>query len=448
MQATRAAGVGAFVLIGVALAAAVLFLIGDRRGLFSDNLTVYTELRGLSGVDVGTPVWVAGMRAGEVKGIQVPSRPGAPFRLRLQVSASLHPIVRTDSIVSVRTEGLVGGRYLQIAAGTEGAPRLPDGGTLQSQEPFDVAEMLGQVRAAIDTFNTTIVALRGRFDEAIGSVQEAANEATGLIRDVSDDVAAITVAGRKVADDASELVARVRAGQGTMGKLLQDDKLYKDISQIASEARQTAENIRAVSQQARATMDSLQSKTSGVQPIGMALQDTLEQTRTAMANLADATEALKHNFLLRGYFRQRGYFNLQDISAAEYRGGVLEREGRAALRIWLSAPLAFQGPDAEPAISAEGRQRLDSAIGQFLQYRDAGPLMVEGYSVGPDQATRYLISRARAAAVRDYLIDRFDLDPSAVGFIGLGDRPVGEPPADPWDGIALAVFVPRERQGR
>jgi len=58
VQATRAAGVGAFVLIGVALAAAVLFLIGDRRGLFSDNLTVYTELRGLSGVDVGTPVWV------------------------------------------------------------------------------------------------------------------------------------------------------------------------------------------------------------------------------------------------------------------------------------------------------------------------------------------------------------------------------------------------------
>ena len=41
---------------------------------------------------------------------------------------------------------------------------------------------------------------------------------------------------------------------------------------------------------------------------------------TATSNLADATEALKHNFLTRGFFKKRGYYNLADISPENYRG--------------------------------------------------------------------------------------------------------------------------------
>ncbi|HSK09473.1 MAG TPA: hypothetical protein VK911_07845, partial [Vicinamibacterales bacterium] len=126
------------------------------------------------------------------------------------------------------------------------------------------------------------------------------------------------------------------------------------------------------------------------------------------------------------------------------RQGALESDGRRALRVWLKADLVFEpGPDGQPALSEDGRRRLDSALGQFLEYREAGPLIVEGYSLAPDQATRYLRSRARASAVRSYLLQRFDLDASAVGFLGLGNEPVGDPPAEPWDGIALAVFVSR-----
>jgi phospholipid/cholesterol/gamma-HCH transport system substrate-binding protein len=442
VRATRAAGVGAFVLVGLALFTVVLFLIGDRRGLFSNSFTVYSEMRMLSGVEVGLPVWVSGMSAGEVKGIEVPSKPGRPFRVRMRVDEALHPIVRVDSVVSVRAEGLVGGRYLQISAGTESAPRLPEGGTLASQEPFDVAEMLAQIRAAVDNFNTTILALRSQFDQAIDSVEGAAEEASTLLRGASDDMNRITTAGRRIVENAGAISDRVRAGEGSLGRLVTDDQLYRDVAAVASEARQTAENIRAFSQHARGTMETIESRARDASPLGGALQGTLDQTQAAMANLADATEALKHNFLLRGYFRNRGYFSLADLGESDYREGILERDGRRALRIWLSASVLFEtGPDGREVIGEGGRGRLDSALGQFLQHREGGPIIVEGYATAPDEAGRYLLSRARAAAVRDYLIGQFDLDPSAVGFLGLGHRPVGDPPADPWDGIALAVFV-------
>jgi len=444
VQTTRAVGVGVFVLIGLALFAAILFLIGDRRGLFSDSFTAYTDLQALSGVAVGTPVWVSGMSAGEVKEIVVPPRPGAPFRLRLEVDETLHQIVRTDSVVSVRTEGLVGGRFLQISAGSEAAPRLPDGGVLRGQEPFDVAEMLDQIRLVVDNFNTTIVTLRGQFEQAIASVEQAAAEATGLVRGASDDVQRIAEAGRRIVENARAISDRVRAGQGTVGRLIEDDGLYRDVAAIAQEARLTAENIRAFSEHARGAMKSVEAKAQGTQPLGASLQATLDRTQEAMTNLADATEALKHNFLLRGYFRNRGYFNLSDLSESDYRAGALERRGRRALRIWLSAGVVFEtGPDGRETIGEGGRRRLDSAMGGFLEYREAGPLIVEGYATSSDEAERYLVSRTRAALVREYLVRRFDLDPSAVGFLALGNRPVGEPPSTPWDGIALAVFVPR-----
>ena len=52
---------------------------------------------------------------------------------------------------------------------------------------------------------------------------------------------------------------------------------------------------------------------------------TLSQAREATADLADNMEALKRNFLFRGFFNDRGYFDLDDISPRQYREGVLEK---------------------------------------------------------------------------------------------------------------------------
>jgi hypothetical protein len=49
------------------------------------------------------------------------------------------------------------------------------------------------------------------------------------------------------------------------------------------------------------------------------LKETLSNANDATANLADDTEALKHNFLVRGFFRSRGYYSLTDISPDRYR---------------------------------------------------------------------------------------------------------------------------------
>ena len=68
-------------------------------------------------------------------------------------------------------------------------------------------------------------------------------------------------------------------------------------------------------------------------------------------------------------------------------------------------------------------------------------LMVEGYSDARPLANQFVVSRARAALIRDYLIDRFHLDPGAVGVMPLGAEAIGSPQGSTWSGVALVVFV-------
>ena len=111
------------------------------------------------------------------------------------------------------------------------------------------------------------------------------------------------------------------------------------------------------------------------------LRQTLSSTRDAMANLAENTEALKRNVLVRGFFEDRGYYDLDGITAIDYRQGVLAGKHRDPARIWLRGDLLFeaaQGQAANEALSAEGRVRLDRAMAEVLRYPQDTPLMVEG----------------------------------------------------------------------
>jgi hypothetical protein len=94
------------------------------------------------------------------------------------------------------------------------------------------------------------------------------------------------------------------------------------------------------------------------------------------------------------------------------------------------------------ALADGAKPRLDSALGDFLKYAGSGPLIVEGYAQEGAAAQRFLESRERASLVRDYLLDRFSLNPDRVGVMPLGSEASQSPAGNTWDGIALAVFVP------
>ena len=443
----RFVAVGAFVVGGLLLFAVGLFIIGGRRMLFMDTFRASAEFANISGLQNGAIVRVAGMDAGEVEEIRVPGSPSGRFRVRMRLREDLHPLIRVDSVASIQTDGLVGNKYVQVDAGTDQAALVPPDGTMQSREPLDLAEMLDRMSKTIDLVTGTIVDVKAGLEEALGSVTETARSAQDMMADVGKDARAIMTSTQKATANLNDIVAGVREGRGSVGKLLTDDTFYERMKNIAAEAEKAVANVREASAQARnAIADFRGDKVpmKGMTGVTGDLQQTLTSAKDAMADLAENTEALKRSFFFRGFFNRRGYFDLQDVTLRQYRQGLLEAGDRHVLRIWIGTPVLFEAAgDGGERISEAGRRRIDSAMSTFVKYPKTSPLVVEGYAThGPTTEARFLLSRSRADLVRDYIVGKYRRDGKSVAVMPMGAEAVGSPTGEEWDGVALAMFVP------
>jgi phospholipid/cholesterol/gamma-HCH transport system substrate-binding protein len=238
----------------------------------------------------------------------------------------------------------------------------------------------------------------------------------------------------------------VKAGRGTVGQLVTDDALYQRLTGLGSESEQTMRNIREATDRGRTMIESFTAENGRGQQMVQALRDIMGQTQEVVSDLAESTEALKRNFLFRGFFRQRGFYDIDAISRDAYAAGALERNDRTALKIWVAADVLFaRDSNGTEQLTDAGKRRLDSVMGDFVRYPRDSPLVVEGYSQATQGGSAYLTSTEQATLVRDYLRGRFRRKSSLLDFIAMGDQAIGSPSGDSrWAGVALALYVRKE----
>jgi phospholipid/cholesterol/gamma-HCH transport system substrate-binding protein len=450
MSTPRKALIGLFLLGGLVLFGTGLFLIGDRRLLFDPRFELYTAFGKVTGLQVGTRVRVAGLDAGEVLEIALPARPSEPFRIRMRLREDLRPLVRVDSVSALQTDGIVGNAFVQIGRGTDQARMVEPGETIAGRDPVEFADLIDEGR---ETFRAVALQIRELTDEsgeAIDAIGDVARSAQTVIDDVGGEVRVITSASAQVAQDARKVIAETegllsdaRAGKGTIGKFLTDDSMYERFVSIAAETEETVKGMRAAADGARSLVDGFGAREGAAQQIVQTLRETLADTREVMSDLSEGTEALKRNFLFRGFFEQRGFFDLDAISVDAYATGALEGKDRTALRVWIDAAGLFASDvEGVERLTDAGRRRLDSAMADLVRYPRDTPLIVEGYADGSEGRPTYLVSSDRAQAVREYLLSRYRRRVTLTGAMPMSSYAPGSPAGnDRWSGVALTLFV-------
>lgn len=448
MNRKRGALVGAFVVGGLILFVGGLFLIGDRRLLFARQFELNTAFGKVTGLRVGTPVRLAGLDAGEVLEIVLPVRPSDKFGVRMRLREDVRPLVRTDSVAGVQTDGIVGGAFIQIAVGTDAAPIVAPGATITGNDPIEFADLIAEGRDTFRLLSREVTDVTDQVSAALVVLTETVTTANGVIAEVGGSAGTLAATGVEAMEEVRGTVAEARAivsnlkdGQGTIGQLLTDRALYDRLSGVGREAELTVRNLRETTDRARAAVEGFVSPTGTAQQISQTLRNTLASVQEVTSDMAESTEALKRNFLFRGFFRDRGFFDLDAVSREAYQSGALEGSERTALRIWVDAEVLFdRGPDSLERLTAAGRRRLDSVMADFVRYPRDSPLVVEGYADGGEAP--YLVSESRAQLVRDYLLGRFRRQGTLTGVMPLSDQAEGSPRGDGrWSGIALTLFV-------
>ncbi len=150
----QASLLGLTVLTGVGLAVIGLFAVGSRGWFGKDPLHVRVGFREIRGVELGTRVRIQGIDAGEVVGIAPPDTPDGPVVLRLSLKNDYRRLVRASSTVQIVSEGMLGGKVLEIhrrpAKTAQADDAAAEDALLESEPSTELADVLGQVKQTLE----------------------------------------------------------------------------------------------------------------------------------------------------------------------------------------------------------------------------------------------------------------------------------------------------------
>src|SRR5208337_1497080 len=217
----------------------------------------------------------------------------------------------------------------------------------------------------------------------------------------------------------------------------QSKEFPRKMDQTLSTANETLSRLDATAGQVEHVVSDVAEPDERGVSAGVNLRETISTANAVTGNLADLSEALKHNFLLRGFFRRRGFYNLTDLSPTQYRDDR-EFTDTKNQRLWISAEQIFlkNGSGGEE-LSQQGKILLDQMLSQFGDSMLDDPMVVEGYASGGSISQNVDRSRERAVAVRNYICEHFHLATLGVGAVALDDRPPHATGRTTWDGISI-----------
>ncbi|MGA2100542.1 MAG: MlaD family protein [Candidatus Sulfotelmatobacter sp.] len=192
--------------------------------------------------------------------------------------------------------------------------------------------------------------------------------------------------------------AKIDKGQGTAGALVNDKQLYTNLEQTTSSMR-----------------------------------DTMVQAQAGVTDFQENMEAMKHNFLMRGYFKSRGYEDSAELAKNE-----IEKlpEGAPTKEFTYSAKQLF---DKQDSAKLKNQKSLNPG-GEFLANNQFGfAVVVVSVGMEGDAQKDLVLTQARAMVVRQYLVENFGFDDSQLRTLGMGKQ--AEANADVgWGRVQIFVY--------
>ncbi len=209
---------GLFVVGGLALFVLAIFIIGKQKNLFNPVFNLTTTFYNVSGLQVGNNIRFSGITVGTVDNMVIIN--DSTVKISMMVKKEVHQFIKSDSKVAIGSEGLIGDRLLIISQGSFDAPLAREGEQLGSVEPVET-------------------------DAIMSSLKVTAENAEVITQELA------------------EIMTKINGGDGTLGRLIQDTTIAKNIDQ------------------------------------------TIINLKKSSKGLDENMEAVKHNFLLKGFFNKK-----------------------------------------------------------------------------------------------------------------------------------------------
>jgi phospholipid/cholesterol/gamma-HCH transport system substrate-binding protein len=313
----NAVKLGVFVLTGLVILVFALYTLGKNKTLFGSSLEIKTRFRDVNGLLLGNNVRFSGIDVGSVQGIKILN--DTVVEVTMTLEKRMRKYIRTNSIVSLGTDGLIGNRVININAIGGNAPFVEGGEMLPSREELNTEKMLQTLYGTNENV--------GRITEELLQTVHLINTSTALSNLLNDKSLSTNLSGSLLhlhetsknasllMKDAIATLQQAREGQGTLAVLLNDTTLATEIKQVVtqiqvletstqrlvSDVNQIVATLEKDVQQGDGTVNALLRDSL----MAASLRATIENAEKGTAAFALNMEALKSNVLFRRYFKKQ-----------------------------------------------------------------------------------------------------------------------------------------------
>ncbi|QNA43324.1 MlaD family protein [Lacibacter sediminis] len=189
---------GLFIIGGLVLFAAVLFIIGKKNNLFTPVFTISAAFNNVSGLQVGNNIRFSGITIGTVDDIVIIN--DSTVKVTMVIKNSVKKFIKADSKAIIASDGIIGDKLVIISQGSGESPIVKEGQLLESEEPVETAEIMASLQ--------------------------------------------ITAANAEViTEQLAEVMIKVNSGNGTLGRLIQDPTIANNLSQTMQNMKTSSQGL-------------------------------------------------------------------------------------------------------------------------------------------------------------------------------------------------------------
>jgi phospholipid/cholesterol/gamma-HCH transport system substrate-binding protein len=216
--------VGITVVAACIILAILIFLMSGSTGVFSKTIKLRAYFDNAGGIREGSTVRLQGVDIGNVDAVRVvQNHNGTPVEMDLKVNTKYWPSLYKGSMVSVATEGVLGGSYIDIDSThldntrPNYQARVQNGDELPIRDRPDIMDIVRSSQTTLQNIQTLVQ----RVDRIVGAIENGQGSIGKLINDPGLYNRLNTTLG-----DVQKMVGDISAGKGSVGKLIASDEIY------------------------------------------------------------------------------------------------------------------------------------------------------------------------------------------------------------------------------
>ena len=306
--------VGIFVVLGTILLVTALYLVGKQQHLFSKNIQLYSVFTDVSGLQLGNNVRYSGVNVGTVSKIEMTAE--GEITVEMSVDEQASRFIKKDAVATIASDGLVGSMVVNLVPGENKAAKVVvSGDNIEVKTKITVDEILetfSKTNESAALITSDLAKITHKVVDGQGALGAILSDSL-LENDLRRSIAALkrTAEGTNIAmAKVNAVISKINYDQSAAAVLLSDPKSRRQIQDVFTNLEKSSQDINKVSKSLDSYVNEIKNGKGSLNYITKDevlvknIDSTVVNVKEATEKLNENMEALKHNFLFRGYFRK------------------------------------------------------------------------------------------------------------------------------------------------